>query len=228
VAAGPIAIPNKRLLVKPYLDGTATVNAGTIECRAPRLLPGWSAGPSVVLTDADINLNLNASGNASIVTVTLPASVQAFVDKNPTKTQVRIVGLTMKAASGPYLGESFASNILSVWEPNDPADFQNTIVHELGHFFGQTLDPTEVTAMSAAGIPNILTYYQSYLDINDPTDNRGSGPHCRTAATAYVQSGRNGYRNGKCVMYESGPIPGAYNRYCDTCHPYLLVTDMAK
>jgi hypothetical protein len=29
-------------------------------------------------------------------------------------------------------------------------------------------------------------------------------------------------------MYEEGPIAGSYNRFCDVCHPYVLVTDMAK
>jgi hypothetical protein len=29
-------------------------------------------------------------------------------------------------------------------------------------------------------------------------------------------------------MYESGPQPGSLNRYCDVCHPYLLLQDFSK
>jgi hypothetical protein len=28
-------------------------------------------------------------------------------------------------------------------------------------------------------------------------------------------------------MYQSGPITGSLNRFCDDCHPYLLANDMA-
>lgn len=226
-AIGPIAVPNARLLVKPYLDGTPMVVSGTIESRSKRKVVGYSKGPSAVLADADLNLVLNAAGNASDVTVSIPAALQTFVASHP-NAQVRIVGLTMKAAEGPYLGESFDGNILSVWDASEPVDFQNTIVHELGHFFSHTLSATNVTALSANGIPPIPTHYNSFLDIYDASDNRGSGPHCHTSATPFTVNARQGYRDGKCVMFEYGPVVGSLNRYCDTCHPYMLVTDMAK
>ena len=43
----------------------------------------------------------------------------------------------------------------------------------------------------------------------------GFGNHCRVDTD-------------KCVMYDSGPIAGSYNRFCDSCHPYLLAQDMTR
>jgi hypothetical protein len=61
----------------------------------------------------------------------------------------------------------------------------------------------QVTKVRPAGIPAHPHQY----------DKQGS--HCRHATD-------------KCVMYESGPIVGSFNRYCDVCHPYVLVQDMHK
>jgi hypothetical protein len=36
------------------------------------------------------------------------------------------------------------------------------------------------------------------------------------------------YTAKKCVMYESGPQPGSLNRYCEVCHPYVLVQEFRK
>ena len=43
---------------------------------------------------------------------------------------------------------------------------------------------------------------------------KNQGNHCRNLTD-------------KCVMYDSGPIKGSLNRYCDMCHPYMLVQDMS-
>ena len=112
----------------------------------------------------------------------------------------------MKGAKGPYLGESFDKKVLAVYEAANAADFQNTITHELGHGFQQTLQAGE----QVNGAPNLPTQYISY-----DSDGMSTGSHCNHATN-------------KCVMYQSGPIIGSYNRYCDDCHPYLLSIDMSK
>jgi hypothetical protein len=76
-------------------------------------------------------------------------------------------------------------------------DFQNTIAHEIGHSFRQVAKPASI----ATGIPAHPKQY----------DKQGS--HCSNLTN-------------KCVMYESGPIAGSLNRYCDMCHPYVLVNNM--
>lgn len=132
------------------------------------------------------------------VTVKAPAGVIPVAG-----TQIWIEDLVVGGAKGPYLGEysSATKRILAVYNqksPDDIADFPNTIVHEIGHAFNQIMHA------QTEGIPA----HPNQAD-------RGQGNHCQT-------------NTNKCVMYDSGPIPGSLNRYCDVCHPYLLLVDMQK
>ncbi len=138
------------------------------------------------------------------IRVTLPGQVQTFVNSNP-GSMVKIVDLKMKGAKGPYLGESFDKKVLAVYDPANADDFQNTITHELGHGFKQVLR----AGQQPTGAPALPTQYISY-----DSDGVSTGSHCNHATN-------------KCVMYQSGPITGSLNRFCDDCHPYLLANDMA-
>lgn len=107
------------------------------------------------------------------------------------------VTLKLKYADGPYLGESSGKNILAVYEPSDVTDYNNTITHEIGHSFGQ--------------VPKVGAQHASLPA--HPNQFMGQGNHCN-------------WNTNKCVMYESGPVPGCINKFCEVCHPYLLVQDM--
>jgi hypothetical protein len=100
-----------------------------------------------------------------------------------------------------YLGESFDKKILSVYDPLEPVDFQNTIAHEIGHAFGQVMLPG---ATSPMGVPDHPNHYDS-----------GQGIHCN-------------YKSDICLMYESGPIKKSLNQYCPVCQAYLVAQDFAK
>lgn len=124
-------------------------------------------------------------------------ALPAGVGATTAETWVYIEDLVVKGANS-YLGESFNRRILAVYDPSEAADFQNTISHELGHAYKQV-----PTAAPEAGVPAHGVQFNA----------ANQGNHCR-------------YLVDKCVMYDSGPIAGSQNRYCDKCHPYLLVQDM--
>ena len=73
-----------------------------------------------------------------------------------------------------------------------------TIVHEAGHGFKQCIRAGDVPA----GLPAHGNQYES------------AGSHCNTPVK-------------KCLMYESGPQRTAIHRFCDVCHPYVVVQDMS-
>ena len=203
-AATVLEATTDRLLLKPALDGGALYVSGSVQCRAPGGGGGGTVnGPTVNLSDANLEVT-NPRTSLKRIKITLPATVQAFVDTHPGAT-VSVVNLVMKGAKGPYLGESFQKKVLAVYKPEQAIDFQNTIAHEIGHGFKQVLR----SGQQPAGAPVIPTQYISY-----DSDGVSTGSHCNHATN-------------KCVMYQSGPITGSLNRFCDDCHPYLLSTDMA-
>ena len=205
VTAWPVTAATNRLLVKPYLDGGALLVSGEVQCTAPDGGGGWVTGPTAQLTEANLTIDPGRGAKFKEVVVNLPAAVDNWVNANP-GANVAVVGLVLRGAKGPYLGESFGKNILAVYEPAEAADFQNTITHELGHGFQQTLR----AGKQVAAAPALKTQYISY-----DSDGMSTGSHCN-------------HSTNKCVMYESGPIVGSLNRYCDDCHPYLLSLDMTK
>ncbi len=118
-------------------------------------------------------------------------------------THIKIDNLVLKGADD-FLGEydPTLKRILVVHDPAEPVDSLNTIVHELGHSLHQVIEGNP--AGGVAGIPR-----------HPKQKDKGQGNHCRNLVN-------------KCVMYDSGPIQGSLNRYCDMCHPYLLVQDMTQ
>jgi hypothetical protein len=128
-------------------------------------------------------------------------ALPAGVGATTAATKVWLQNLVIQGADGPYLGEydPGTKRILAVYDPTEPVDFQNTIAHELGHAFHQVMEP----GATPAGIPAHPNQYLS------------KGSHCNK-------------HTDKCLMYQSGPIAGSLNRYCEVCHPYVLVEDMSK
>jgi hypothetical protein len=114
-------------------------------------------------------------------------------------TRIWIKGLSIQGAKGPYLGE-YSSATKRILAVYEPADPVD-FQNTIAHEIGHAFK--QVTKVRPAGIPAHPHQY----------DKQGS--HCRHATD-------------KCVMYESGPIVGSFNRYCDVCHPYVLVQDMHK
>jgi hypothetical protein len=191
-------------IVKPCVNSASLVVSGTwkvyqLEPDNSRTLQrtgNW--------VDADITLESGRAGVNS-VRVHFPSTAPTDVAWDPAKTRVDISGLVIRGARA-ILGMSTKVNGVSVnvavFDPDEADDFQNTIVHELGHAFVQVPKGNPANAM--AGIP-----------AHPKQADEGFGNHCRVDTD-------------KCVMYDSGPIVGSYNRFCDTCHPYLLAQDMTK
>ncbi len=205
-AATVLDVTTDRLLLKPALGGGALYVSGTVELRAPD--PGggggWVAGTGSALSDANLVIT-NPRADLKQIRVSLPASVQGWVNTHP-GAEVRVVNLVMKGAKGPYL-ESCSTRRCSRFmkPPMRPTS--------------RTRSPMSWVTVSSRrcqageqvnGAPNLPTQYISY-----DLDGMSTGSHCNHATN-------------KCVMYQSGPIIGSYNRYCDDCHPYLLSIDMSK
>jgi hypothetical protein len=153
----------------------------------------WANVRNGALANGDVDIDKRRN-SINAVRVNLPAAVGATT----ADTKVWIRNLVVQGAPDDYLGGYNNSQILALYDPTNPVDYQNTIVHELGHAFFQTLQN-----QAWAGLPNNPNFIQ------DPT-----GPHCT-------------YNTDKCVMFTSGPIAGSLNRYCPDCHPHMLVQDMS-
>jgi hypothetical protein len=182
----------------PPVQGGTLLAAGDWTAAESDGAGGWLNVRNGALAQGDVDINPQRD-NINKVRVKLPAGVGAVTPA----TQVWISGLQINGAANHYLGgyninPACPQTIVAVFDAADAADYQNTVVHELGHAFFQTggVAPT-------AGIPPNPNY------ILDPT-----GPHCT-------------HNVNKCVMFTSGPIAGSLNRYCPDCHPYLLVQDMS-
>jgi len=197
----PLDILMDKRVLNPPLQGGDLLVSGSWEAKDWDASANSGAGDWVNprngnLSNADLSINANRD-DLNKVKVALPAGV------GPTTAQTRvwIENLSVQGAND-FLGESFNQRILAVYESDTQLkrdDFQNTIVHELGHAFHQVLHGAPATGIPAHPIQ---------VDM-------GQGNHCRQ-------------ETDKCVMYDSGPIVGSHNRYCDICHPYLLVQDMSN
>jgi len=148
---------------------------------------------ALAVGDVDIDKKRNS---INAVRVNVPAGAGATT----ADTTVWVSNLSVNGAPDDFLGGykiQGVSNIVCVFDPKDTGDYQNTVVHELGHAFFQTRGVSP-----GAGIPANPNFIQN------PT-----GPHCT-------------YNGNKCVMFTSGPIAGSLNRYCPDCHPHMLVEHM--
>ncbi len=193
--AFPVAVDVGAEVLSPPLQGGKLLVSGTWSAEDWDATAGaWVNYREGTLQDADIDIDPNR-GDLEEIRVRLPAGVGA----PSADTEVLLEDLVVKAAES-FLGESFKKRILAVYDPNEADDFQNTVVHELGHAYAQVVEGDP--AGGVAGIPA----HPNQAD-------EGSGNHCR-------------HKSDKCVMFDSGPIVGSLNRYCDICHPYLLVQDM--
>jgi len=199
-AAFPVAVDTNVYVCDPPLQGGNLLVSGDWEAADwdPAADGGngdWVNFRSGSFVDGEITVDPNR-GNLKQVHVALPAGIGAVT----ADTSVDIKNLVVKGAGDFFLGGyniDGNQRIVCVYDPNDAQDYQNTVVHELGHAFHQTLGVAPAT-----GIPVNPNY------ILNPT-----GPHCT-------------YDTNKCVMFTSGPIAGSLNRYCPDCHPHMLVQDM--
>ena len=133
------------------------------------------------------------------IKVKLPAGATT-----PTPSDKIRVKLQLKAADGPYLGESIKEQMLVVYDKVAATAppyhiYDDVVVHEIGHSVNQTPKKGE----QHPSLPEHPNWFQ------------GQGVHCN-------------YDNKKCVMYESMPQSTAIHRFCKVCHPYLLSEDMSK
>lgn len=115
-------------------------------------------------------------------------------------THLIIRNISVQGAAS-YLGEYSprTKKILVVHNPDAPIDSVNSIVHEVGHAFNQ------VPEGSVDGVP-----------AHPIQKNKGQGNHCH-------------YLDDKCVMFDAGRPDGySINKFCEKCHPHVLVQDMSK
>lgn len=122
---------------------------------------------------------------------------------------------------GPYLGESFGKHSLIVYDSADEADYNDTVVHEIGHALNQT--PRTGTQPSPLVTP--VTAGGGGIPDHPNQADRGQGNHCQVNDGVDATSGETKY---KCVMYDSGPMQWGLHKYCATCHPYLLVENFSS
>ena len=177
-------------------------------------LDGSKSGP---LADADILVQKGRT-NRGRVRVQLPA-----VAPTPTAAAKIKVTLKLRAASGPFLGESGSPHMLIVFQPSDPVDFQNTVAHEIMHGLNQTV--------RAGKQPDGMIDHP-----NEYTGHGGSGSHCNTVldaagkqvkGTEATVSGQKVFTTGVCAMFHAKDKT-CINRFCDTCEPYLRGEDWTK
>jgi hypothetical protein len=203
----PIVLTASKRIAKPALQGGDLVKAGAqMKARAPASdgSGGWINGPTVALTDADVDID-PARTSFNQVKLNIPATIQQFINTNP-NAEIQLSGLKLRAAIGEYLGEWARDNrtLLAVYNPAQPIDSRNSVAHELGHAF------EIVPGFPGRAAPNTLP-----LDIPQHANRyESAGWHCNNGGDT-------------CIMYESGVAEGhSINRFCDVCHPYLLVRNM--
>lgn len=198
-SAFPMDLDTTYHVCDPPVQGGNLVASGDWTAAEDDGSGGWDNVRQGALAAGDVDINPDRD-SINKVRVKVPAGAGAVT----AQTTIWITGLTVNGAADDYLGgydinPACPKTIVSVFDPANAGDYQNTVVHELGHAFNQT-NP----AAPAANIP-----------INPGYIATSTGPHCNHGGNI-------------CVMFTSGPIAGSLNRYCDGCHPHLLVADMAQ
>lgn len=163
--------------------------------------PGtWREIESGALRAADVTI-LQTRTNKYCIHIKRPSNIVSTA----MNTVVVFQNITINGAKS-YLGGYFSGSktLLSVRNPSEPNDFHNTIVHELGHAFGQVIRPSDSANL---GLPD-----------HPIQEDRGSGNHCNHKTGA----------NFDCVMYYAGLSGDPVLPWCDTCKPYVLLADMSK
>jgi Ni/Co efflux regulator RcnB len=128
--------------------------------------------------------------------VKLPAAAPVPTPARPVR-----VWVDLRKADGPWMGTAYGEHVMVRFKPGDEPDsnFVDTVTHEIGHSLGQ------VYVDNVPGVPPHPNL--------DPEQQNGN--HCLYDFPANT-----------CMMYKSGPTPTDLHRFCDTCHPYLLLRDM--
>lgn len=209
VTAFPINVDTNMYVCNPPLKGGTLLASGDWKAAEWDPAANGGAGAEVnvrhgTLAADDLDIDRNRT-TLKTVQVKLPAGVRATT----AATTVWISNLTVNGAGDYFLGgySSVTKKIVAVYDPAHSGDYQNTVVHELGHAFRQTADgwtPPQGAKPPVGGIPVNPNF------INDPT-----GPHCT-------------YNTNVCVMFTTGPIAGCLNKYCPDCHPHMLIQDMSN
>ncbi|VUD62254.1 hypothetical protein TDB9533_03004 [Thalassocella blandensis] len=172
----------------------------------------------------DTNISIEKSrGHYSEVKIELPATCPASCPCGspgtlivPTAARKAIVRVKLKAATGPWAGESGGvgnPQCLIVVDSNLNR-FNNTIAHEIGHLFKSVRKDT-----GWKGIPDHPDQY---------IRRGGQGSHCKENATEHAsrvdQNGDKIYVGGTCVMYH---VAVGNNTFCDNCSADLRVRDIS-
>jgi hypothetical protein len=202
-------------VVKPALEAGKTV--------VQQATWTWSDGVAAhegTLDDGDLEVEQGRLSPATIK-VTVPATCPNTCPCGggaaiaPTATEKVELKLRLRAASGPWLGESGKAGspeALIVILPSSDG-FNNTILHEIGHMFSQVRSAT-----GWQGLPDHPDHYE---------ERGGQGDHCKKDAVEdpgqQDESGNNVYVNGTCVMYHDG----SGVRFCDNCGADLRVRDLS-
>ncbi len=203
----PKSVPTDVHACDPPLQGGTLLATGDWVARDWNAVTNaWENVRNGALAPGDIDIDPDRD-HLNKVRITLPAAANATA-----QTHVTINNFTVRGAPDHYLGGyniDGNQHIVCVYDPADPGDYQNTIVHELGHAFYQTGNALWAGAQwderpVAVGVPS-----------NPSFSSTNTGPHCV-------------YNVDKCVMFTSGPIAGSLNRYCPNCHPQLLAHDMSS
>ena len=197
-------LPGTFYVVKPSVDSATIVVAGTWKIYQKEADNTVSLEHTGNWVDADIELE-ETRASVNRISIKFPSTAPTGVAWDPAKTYVDITGLVIRGARSILGISTTVSGVkvnVAVYDPTEEEDFHNTIVHELAHAFGQV--PKGNPANGVVGVPA----HPNQAD-------EGFGNHCRVDTD-------------KCVMYDSGPIVGSYNKFCDECHPYMLVQDMAR
>jgi hypothetical protein len=190
---------DRKLLTPPLQGGNIVVSGTWTRADWDAVANGgagaWTQVVKTALLDAHCKID-PARDDLGQIRVELPAGWAAAATA---ATTFWLDDVSFQCARN-YLGECAGRppRLMAVYDPTEPADFQNTVVHECGHAFGQA---------AKAGKPGGVPDHPETVDLRQ-------GNHCW-------------HDVNKCVMYDSGPIAGSHNRFCDVCHPYLLLNDFS-
>jgi hypothetical protein len=193
----PIPVAFDKQLLDPPLQGGTLFNAGEWEAM------DWDAAANGGAGDW-VNFR---NGNFTAADLSLDENRNNPFEANITRinglvlgvrTSVHVFDLIVNGGKF-YLGTSYKDGIVNAYTRNNQQDFINTINHELGHSFAQVAQVAN--GKQPAGIPGHPLQYEQ------------DGSHCN-------------YQDQSCLMYECGPQPIHLDRYCEVCHPYVLVQNM--
>lgn len=196
-------------VVKPALQGNLAHNSS--HWQAIKKSDGSVADQGPLIDD---NILVEKSRTSlEMVKVRLPNAADPYLAK-PADFEIRVELVLAQAEE--FLGESKGRHILAVYDSTNVSDYNDTVAHEIGHSVKQTPRPP----LQPTGMPDHAWW------------NTGMGTHCSNPTTPRARSPVRynnkavAHASALCLMFESGPVPNAGNKFCDYCHQYLLAQDM--